>query len=499
MFNLVLFSLIVGFVAAAYLFRSRHKKKLPPSPVGFPVIGHLHLLKEPVHRCLRDLSLTLGPVFSLRLGTRRAVVVTSASAAEEFLIHQNNVFASRPMSTLGEYVAYNNTMVSAAPYGEHWRKLRRVCALEIFSATRLRESEGIRRDEVRALLRTIHLATKSGVSNFVRVKLRPLLSRLTFNIIMRMVAGKSYYGEENDEDEEAREVRELIRETFEFGGFTYVGDFLPIMKLLDFDGYLKRCKKLGSKLDKFLQNLVDEHRRNRGKTEFENTMITHLLSLQESEPEYYTDDIIKGLVLVMVLAGTDTTAVTLEWAMSNLLNHPEVLMTLKTELNDVVSSEGRLMEESDVNKCTYLNNVISETLRMYPSAPLLVPHQSSENCLVGGFDIPRGSWLFVNAWAIQRDPKVWDEPEAFKPERFELETHRGKFLPFGMGRRACPGMGLAQSVLGLALGSLLQCFDWERVDDVEVDMSEGKGLTMPKAVPLVAKCKSCLILDKIPL
>lgn len=196
---------------------------------------------------------------------------------------------------------------------------------------------------------------------------------------------------------------------------------------------------------------------------------------------------------VMLLAGTDTTAVTLEWAMANLLN--QVLRKTKMELNDVVSREGHLMEESDVDTCTYLSNVISETLRLYPAAPLLVPHASSDNCTVAGYDIPRGTWLFVNAWAIQRDPKVWDEPEVFKPERFESETHRGKFLPFGMGRRACPGMGLAQIILGLALGSLIQCFDWERDDDG--CMSEGRGLTMPKAVPLVAKCKSCPILDKV--
>ncbi|KAF8051094.1 hypothetical protein N665_1801s0010 [Sinapis alba] len=502
MFNLISFALLVGFIvaaAAAYLFRS--KLNLPPSPVGFPVIGHLHLLKDPVHRCLHDLSQSLGPVFSLRLGSCRAVIVTSASAAEEFLSHENDVvFANRPVSTLGEYVAYNNTAVSLAPYGDHWRNLRRICTLEIFSAARLKESFEIRRDEMRSLLRTIHDATSKGGNNnnnSVRMELRPLVSGFTLNVVMRMVAGKRYYGEDNVE---AKEVRELISETFELAAFTYAGDFLPVLKLFDFNGYLKRVKKLGSKLDKFLQELVDEHRRNRGKTEFKNTMITHLLTLQESQPEYYTDEIIKGLSMVMIVAGTDTTAVTLEWAMANLLNHPEVLAKVKTELNNVVSSKGRLMEESDIHACTYLTNVISETLRLYPAGPMLVPHASSADCKVAGYDIPRGAWLFINAWAIQRDPKVWDEPEVFKPERFhseELKSQHGKYLPFGIGRRACPGMGLAQLVLGLALGSLIQCFDWEREEDVAVDMSEGTGLTMPKAVPLVAKCKSSPILDNI--
>lgn len=500
MFNFISFALVVGFiVAATYLLRP--KQNGPPSPVCFPVIGHLHLLKDPVHRCLRDLSRNLGPVFSLRLGSCRAVIVTSASAAEEFLSHENDViFANRPNSTLGKYVAYNNTAIIVSPYGDHWRNLRRICSLEIFSAARLKESFEIRRDEVRSLVRTIHKAASGGGGNdFVRMELRPLLSGFTLNVIMRMMAGKRYYG--GEDNAEAKEVRELISETFELAGFTYVGDFLPILKLFDFDGYVKRVKKLGSRLDKFMQELVDEHRRNRGQTEFKNTMITHLLTLQETQPEYYTDEIIKGLVMVMIDAGTDTTAVTLEWAMANLLNHPDVLAKAKTELNNVVSSKGRLMEESDTSTCTYLNNVISETLRLYPAGPMLVPHASSVDCKVAGYDIPRGTWLFVNAWAIQRDPKVWDEPEAFKPERFDNEewktTKRGNFLPFGIGRRACPGMGLAQILLSSALGSLIQCFDWERDEDIAVDMSEGTGLTMPKVVPLVAKCKSSPILDNV--
>ncbi|CAG7902196.1 unnamed protein product [Brassica rapa] len=501
MFNLLSFALVVTLIIlTAYLFRS--KQKLPPSPVGFPVIGHLHLLKDPVHRCLRDLSRNLGPVFSLRLGSCRAVVVTSASIAEEFLSQENDIiFANRPITTLGEYVAYNNTVITVARYGDHWRNLRRICTLEIFSATRLRESFKIRRDEVRSLVRTIHKATTSGGGKTsVRMELRPLLSGFTLNVIMRMIAGigKRYYGEDNAEAKE--EVRELISETFELAGFTYAGDFLPILKLFDYNGYVTRVKTLGSKLDKFLQELVDEHRGNRGKTEFKNTVITHLLTLQDSQPEYYTDEIIKGLVMVMIVAGTDTTAVTLEWAMANLVKYPDVLAKAKTELNNVVSSKGRLMEESDTSNCTYLNNVISETLRLYPAGPMLVPHESSVDCKVAGYDIPRGTWLFINAWAIQRDPKEWDEPEAFKPERFdseELKTHHGKFLPFGIGRRACPGMGLAQIVLSSALGSLIQCFDWERDDEMAVDMSEGTGLTMPKAVPLVAKCKSSPILDNV--
>ncbi|KAK2657566.1 hypothetical protein Ddye_010618 [Dipteronia dyeriana] len=203
----------------------------------------------------------------------------------------------------------------------------------------------------------------------------------------------------------------------------------------------------------------------------------------------------------MLLAGTDTTAVTLEWAMSNLLNNPKVLKKARDELDTQVGQQ-RLIEEHDLPKLEYLQSIISETLRLYPAGPLLVPHMSSSDCILGGYDIPADTILLVNVWAIHRDPNLWDEPTSFKPERFdtvngEISETNKKLMAFGVGRRACPGMGLAQRTMGLALGSLIQCFEWERVDEKEIDMTEGKGLTMPKVEPLVANCKSCPIVDII--
>ncbi|KAK4840564.1 hypothetical protein QYF36_012367 [Acer negundo] len=220
---------------------------------------------------------------------------------------------------------------------------------------------------------------------------------------MRMVAGKRYYGEDDGED--AREFRELIKEMFEYGGASNPADFLPILEWFDYQGLVKRA---------------------------------------QSQPDYYADEIIKGLIIVMLLAATDTSAVTLEWAMSNLLNHPEVLNKAKAEIESVLDPD-QLIDEPDLSK----------------------------------------------------DPKYWEDATSFKPERFESGEPTGyKLMPFGLGRRACPGMGLAQRVVGLTLGSLIQCLDWERVDGKEVDMSEGKGLTMPRAVPLEAMCKARPILNK---
>lgn len=187
-------------------------------------------------------------------------------------------------------------------------------------------------------------------------------------------------------------------------------------------------------------------------------------------------------------AGTDTSALTIEWAMCLLLNHPNVLRTARAEL-DAEIGLGRMPEEDDLPNLPYLDCVVSETLRLYPVAPLLMPHESTQDATVAGYTVPRGTMLLVNAWAIHRDPSVWEDPEAFRPERFRDVKGDGlRMLPFGYGRRRCPGEGLAMRVVGLALAALLHCFEWEKVAGEEVDMAEGPGLTMPKAKPLECVC-----------
>ncbi|CAH8315348.1 unnamed protein product [Eruca vesicaria subsp. sativa] len=321
--------------------------------------------------------------------------------------------------------------------------------------------------------------------------MKSLLANLAFNNIIMMVAGKRYYGGGAEDNDEARIVRELISEAVAGAGAGNLADYLPIIRLLtDFE---KRAKILGKRFDGFLQRLVDEKRAEKERGQ---TLIDHLLSLQENQPEYYTDVIIKGMILSLVIAGTDTSAVTLEWALSNLLNHPEILEKARAEIDDKIGSD-RLLEESDIENLPYLHYIVSETFRLYPPVPLLLPHFSSDDCKVAGYDMPRGTMLLTNVWAMHRDPGVWEEPERFKPERFEKEGEAQKLMPFGMGRRACPGVELGKRLVSLALGCLIQCFEWERVGEELVDMTEDKGITMPKATPLLAKCKSRVVARKM--
>ncbi|XWS45208.1 hypothetical protein CRYUN_Cryun15aG0116400 [Craigia yunnanensis] len=496
--QILIYSLLSAFfllLATIKLTRSR-RKNFPPSPFALPILGHLHLLKEPLHRTLLNLSQKYGPIFSLRVGSRFLVVVSSPSAVQECFTKNDIVLANRPRFVMGKYVGYNYTTLGLAPYGDHWRNLRRLSTIEIFSSNRMNMSLEIRRDEVNRLLRRLHQVSANG---FAKVELKSMFSELTFNIIMRMIAGKRYFGDEVSGNEEGTQFRVIIKELFELAVSSYPGDFLPILQLVDYNGYIKRITSLGNKSDEIMQGMIDEHRRNKGDLKIKNTMITHLLSLQESQPEYYTDEIIKGLIQVILNAGTDTTAVTLEWAMSNLLNYPHVLEKARIEIDKYVGQE-QLVEEADLSKLPYLQNIISETFRLYPAAPLLVPHLASDNCNIGGYEIPKETILMVNAWAIQRDPEVWDDPTSFKPERFkskEISNQTYRLVPFGSGRRACPGMGLAQHVLGLTLGCLIQCFEWKRVSEKKIDMTEGLGLTMPKVEPLEAMCKASHIANNV--
>ncbi|GLT28874.1 hypothetical protein SLA2020_037770 [Shorea laevis] len=478
------------FLAFKFLFLSgKRRKNLPPSPPSLPIIGHLHLLKPHAHRALRDLSNKYGPIISLQIGSYFAVIVSSASLAGECFTKNDVILADRPKSLTGKHLAYDHTTVVTASYGDHWRNLRRITSIEIFSSSRLNKFLGIRMDEVRQLL--LKLSSNSR-QDFARVELKQMIVDLTFNNVVRMVMGKRYYGESVTHYQEAKRFKELIAEGTQISGVGNAANVFPILSWIR--NHEKKVMSIGKRTDGFLQGLVDEYRSKKGG----NSMIDHLLALQESEPEYFSDQIIKGLVLTMIAAGTKTTAVTLEWAMSNLLNHPEVLNKAREEIDAQVGKE-RLMEESDVTKLHYLQSIMWETLRLHPAAPLLVPHVASADCTIGGYDVPQGTMVLVNAFAIHRDPKSWEEPESFKPERFEKEEKEShKLLPFGLGRRACPGAGLAQRVVSLTLGSMIQCFDWNRVSEEEVDMTEGRrGVTVPKAQPLEAMCKALPIVNKV--
>ncbi|KAJ8449859.1 hypothetical protein Cgig2_001515 [Carnegiea gigantea] len=483
--------IISGFVAvlAAIFFlykflfssASKHGKSLPPSPPSIPILGHLHLLKPPFQRTFHALAQRHGPIFSLRLGCQPAVIVSASWAAEECFTRNDVVFADRPKCLVGQHVGYNSSIMLWANYGSHWRNLRRVATVTTLSQKQINLMGPARQVEVRNMIRDLFRSSESGNRS---VNLNEAFAKQTRNVVMRAVNGRPW------EIMTMNPPPELIT----------LCDFVPVLRWVGYKGIEKEMIKLTKERDAVLQSLIDEHRESRAtrrtggvhddeQEEEKKTMMDELLDLQEAEPEYYTDVTLKGLVLVMLLAGSDTSTQTLEWAMALILSHPEVLEKAKTEIDTHIDKD-RIVEDSDLPRLTYISCIIYETLRLFLPAPLLGPHYSSQDCTIGGYHVPKGTLLLVNAWAIHRDPALWDEPTKFKPERFENETLEGfsfKYFPFGMGRRACPGANFALRNMTLVLANLLQCFDWEAAEPVDLNQRADFTFT-PKEKPLHAIC-----------
>ncbi|VAI27979.1 unnamed protein product [Triticum turgidum subsp. durum] len=290
-----------------------------------------------------------------------------------------------------------------------------------------------------------------------------------------------------------RRFQEIVEETFVVSGTPSIGDFFPALRWVDrLRGVEAALAGLQTRRDAFVAGLINNRRQMRsagGRDVEKKGVIDVLLEHQEVDPGYYTDTVVKGIVLVMLTAGTDTSALTTEWAMALLLKHREVMAKTRAEIDANVGMS-RLVEESDITNLPYLQCVVKETLRLCPVGPVIPAHEAMEDCTVGGFHVQRGTMILVNAWAIHRDANVWDAPEEFRPERFlGRDAVTMPMLPFGFGRRRCPGEGLAMRVVSLTLAALLQCFEWDVGEGDTIDMAEGGGLTMPMATPLAAVCR----------
>ncbi|XP_039828467.1 cytochrome P450 81Q32-like [Panicum virgatum] len=493
--SLVLLFLLHRLLGLASRNGMNKSMRLPPSPPAIPFLGHLHLVKTPFHAALARLAARHGPVFYMRMGSRRAVVVSSPNAARECFTEHDVAFANRPLFPSQKLASSGGNSLSMASYGPYWRNLRRVAAVQLLSAHRVACMSPAISAEVRAMVRRMNRAAAVAPGGAARVQLKRRLFEVSLSVLMETIAqtktSRTEANADTDMSPEAQAFKQIVDDIVPQLGTANLWDYLPVLRWLDVFGVINKLVAAVSRRDVFLRRLIDAERRREGGggDNEKKSMIAVLLSLQKSEPEFYTDTMIKSLCANMFGAGTETTSTTTEWAMALLLNHPEKLKKAQAEIDAAVGTWS-LITPDDVPRLGYLQSIINETLRLYPAAPLLLPHESSADCKVGGYDVPRGTMLLVNVYAIHRDPAAWEDPAEFRPERFEDGEAEGRLLmPFGMGRRKCPGETLALRTVGLVLGTLIQCFDWDRVDGAVVDMTESSGLTIPMAVPLEAMCR----------
>ncbi|KAA3474309.1 cytochrome P450 CYP82D47-like [Gossypium australe] len=497
---------LFALFSCIYFYQSSKKPSrscsAPRAGGALPIIGHMHLFggQQLTHKTLGGMADKYGPVFSLRLGSHEVLVVNSWEMAKECFTVHDKVFSTRPSITASKILGYDFAMFGFAPYGPYWREIRKITTIELLSNHRIDMLKHIRVSEVKSAIRELYrswLSKRNGGSG-VSVDMKQWFGDLTHNIALRMVGGKRYFGPNADcEEAEARRCEKLMRDFVHLFGVFVLSDAIPFLRWLDFLGYEKAMKRTAKELDSIVGGWLEEHKQKRlmcgGVIKEQDFMDVMLNILEDANiTGYDADTSNKATCLNLVLAGSDTTMVTLTWALSLLLNNPHVLKRAQDEL-DMHVGKHRLLEEPDIRNMVYLQAIIKETLRLYPPEPVIGLRAAIEDCTLStGYHIPFGTQLMVNAWKIQRDERVWPEPHDFQTERFlttnkdmDFQGQTFELIPFGSGRRSCPGVSLALKMLHFILGSFLHSFKVSTLSELEdVDMTESPGLTNLKATPL---------------
>ncbi|KAI3762738.1 hypothetical protein L1987_53179 [Smallanthus sonchifolius] len=474
-------------------FRSKPRLPLPPGPPGLPVIGNLHQLDTSnLPNYLWHLSKRYGPLMSLRLGNVQTLIVSSAEMAKEILKTKDLIFCNRPVLTGQQKLSYNNKDIAFSPYNEYWREMRKTCTLHLFSMKQVNSFRPVREQEVFDMIEMI--TTRISKKNVVN--LSDTLMTLMSNIISRVAFGKRL-SDYDDEQQDAPRFNEVLFQCQSMFVNVFSRDHFPWMGWLDeVNGSIGRLEKVFKDMDEFYQELIDEHENPNKQNNMHEDMIDILLKLkQESNCSIeLTYDHIKAVLMNILLGGTDTSATAVVWAMTLLMKNPKSLKKVQQEVRDAIGDKGKVHED-DLYNLNYLKAVIKETLRLYPIAPLSIPHESRDRCVLNGYEIPKKTLVYVNVWAVGRDPTCWERPEVFEPERFMGSSvdYKGtdfELIPFGSGRRGCPGMSLGAAMVEVALANLVYLFDWELPQGTsEIDTLSTPGTVRRKKndLQLVAK------------
>ncbi|KAI8549152.1 hypothetical protein RHMOL_Rhmol06G0004400 [Rhododendron molle] len=481
--TLVLLLLFFLFNLVKIVTRSKTQNptpKLPPGPWKLPLVGSIHHLAGSLpHRSLRNLAAKYGPIMHLQLGENSTVVVSSPRLAKEVMQTHDLAFANRHEVLAARIMTYNFVDIAFSPYGDYWRQMRKICILELLSAKNVHSFCSIREDEVFHLIESIKSSLASPIN------LTTMMFSLTNDIIFRASFGKRY----KDKDV----LISLMKESNELVGGFDVCDLFPSLKVLHFlSGMRSKLVRLHQKMDQILEEIISEHEENLesckgGNGEAgEEDLATVLLILKQRGGLQFpvTNNNIKAVILDIFSAGTETSSTTIEWAMSELVRSQRVMKKTQAELRQVLRGKKRICE-ADLRELKYLKLVIKETLRLHPPAPLLVPRECREQAEIDGYLIPIKTKVIVNAWAIGRDPEYWNDAEKFLPERFDNSPinfigNDFQYIPFGAGRRICPGMSFGLANVELPLAQLLFHFNWKLPNGAnpeDLDMTETFGAT----------------------
>ncbi|GFP93414.1 cytochrome p450 83b1 [Phtheirospermum japonicum] len=489
---------MIFFVENVSFSRNPNKALVPPGPPGLPLIGNIHQLAKvkSAHVYFWQLSKKYGPLIHMKLGPKPLLVISSAKLAKQVLKTHDLAFCGRPQQLAQQVMSYNRTDIIFSPYNEYWREVRKIAVINLFSLKKFQSFRPVREDEISRLV------TKISSSSRRVVNLSEMASALGSALICRIAFGKRY----DEHGSEMRRFDELLRELQGLGARVYVSDYFPrlgywVDKL---NGSIDRVDAAFKKLDLFYQELIDEHlSSNKRMGQEDEDILDVLIQLKQNKAASVdlTWDNVKALLLDIFAAATDTSSVAIVWTMTALIKAPHMMQKVQAEIRNLIGNKGRV-DEDDLPKLPYLKAVINETFRYYPPVPLLIPRETIERCTLEGYEIQPGTLVYINAWAIARDPEYWkDRPHEFLPERFldsniDIKGQDFGVIPFGSGRRACPGILMGLANVELAVANLLYSFDWELPDGMQpqdVDTEALPGLAVHKKIPLLLVPKQYVV------
>ncbi|XP_057471225.1 cytochrome P450 77A2-like [Actinidia eriantha] len=488
---------LVSTLIFLFSLKSKAKKlNLPPGPPGWPIVGNLFQVArsgKPFFQFVREMIPKYGPIFTLKMGTRTMIIISSAELAHEALIEKGQVFATRPRETPTRNVfSCDKFTVNAALYGPVWRSLRRNMVQGMLSSTRLKQFSCVRNASMDKMIARIRSESEA---NDGAVWVLKSARFAVFCILLSMCFGVEM-------DEETIEKIEQMMKTVLMTLDPRIDDYLPILSPF-FSKQRKRVKEVRREQIETLVPLIEKRRLvlenpgldpNAAPFSYIDTLFDLKVEGRKSVP---TNVEIVTLVSELLNGGTDTTGTGIEWAIARMIENPEMQSRLYAEIKSTVGGD-RSVDERDCEKMVYLNAFVKELLRKHPPTYFSLTHAVTEPAKLGDYDIPTDTNVELFLPGISEDPKIWSNPKRFDPDRFltggedaDMMGMNGvKMIPFGMGRRICPGLGMATTHVNLMIARMVQAFEWSVYpENSKVDFSEKTEFTVVMKNTLRAKVK----------
>ncbi|KAL9319503.1 hypothetical protein ACSQ67_011342 [Phaseolus vulgaris] len=474
---LVIFAITFLRGLGSHLLKKSKKQTLPlpPGPKPWPIIGNLPemLANRPTFRWIHNLMKEMNTqIACIRLGNIHVIPITCPTIAREFLRKQDATFASRPTSITTSLISRGYLTTTLVPFGEQWKKMRRIVSNELLSTTIHHQFQHKRLQEADNLVFYIFNKCKNNVNNDVGlVNVRHVAQHYSCNVIKSLCFSRNHFGEGKkdggpglEEEEHVDAIFTLLKYIYDFS----VSDYVPCLRGLDLDGHESKVKKAIQIINKYHDPIIDQRIKewNDGSKTDREDFLDILISLKDANKNpVLTAEEIKAQIIELMMAAVDNPSNAVEWSLAEMINQPELLQQATKELDRVVGKE-RLVEESDIPKLNYVKACAREAFRLHPIAPFNVPHVSVKDTIVGKYLIPKGSHVVLSRQELGRNSKVWsDEALKFKPVRHlksdvVLTEPDLNFISFSTGRRGCPAIMLGTTMTVILFARLLHSFTW---------------------------------------